>query len=138
MGKTFEKDEENSSGTIRYTEALLAGDMKSKNNMDAKQPGITQISQEQVFQIVNQIPRGSVATYGQVAGLAGFPQNARLVGRILSKLPAGTKLPWHRVVNSAGKISNPNPQRQTERLQQEEVVLINGRINLKLYGWTPL
>ena len=86
---------------------------------------------------MNTIPQGKVATYGQVAALAGFPQNARLVGRILSRLPNGTRLPWHRVVNSAGKISNPNPDRQLDRLKKEGVTPINGRISLKLYRWVP-
>ena len=90
-----------------------------------------------VWQVVNAIPMGSVATYGQVAALAGMPQQSRMVGRILSRLPKGSKLPWHRVVNSAGKISNPNPDRQIERLNKEGVTLINGRINLRLYRWEP-
>jgi methylated-DNA-protein-cysteine methyltransferase-like protein len=90
-----------------------------------------------VYQIVAAIPKGKVATYGQVAALAGMPQQSRLVGRILSKLPKGTKLPWHRVINSQGKISNPNPDRQRERLEREGVALINGRVRLKTYQWVP-
>ena len=96
------------------------------------------LTEEAVWQIVNAIPKGKVATYGQVAGLAGFPQNSRLVGRILSKLPKDTRLPWHRVVNAAGKISNPNPARQLERLKNDGVTPVNGRINLRLYRWDTL
>lgn len=95
------------------------------------------ISEEQVWQIVNAIPAGRVATYGQVASLAGFPQNSRLVGRILSRLPRGTRLPWHRVINSAGRISNPNADRQLRRLKREGVTPIRGRISLTEYGWRP-
>ncbi len=95
------------------------------------------LAEEQVWQIVNAIPKGKVATYGQVASLAGFPQNSRLVGRYLSRLPKGTKLPWHRVVNSAGKISNPDPKRQLARLEADGVTPLNGRINLRFYRWEP-
>lgn len=88
-----------------------------------------------VWQIVNGIPSGQVATYGQVARLAGMPQQSRLVGRILARLPTGSKIPWHRVINSQGKISNPNPERQIERLAEEGVHVLNGKVHLKTYQW---
>ncbi len=94
-------------------------------------------TRDQVWQIVNAIPRGRVCTYGQVANLAGMPQQSRLVGRILARLPKGTRLPWHRVINSQGKISNPNPARQKERLEKEGVVFLKGRVDLKIYRWNP-
>lgn len=94
-------------------------------------------TREQVWQIINAIPRGNVCTYGQVANLAGMPQQSRLVGRILARLPNGTKLPWHRVINSQGKLSNPNPDRQKARLEKEGVIFVDGRISLKNYGWNP-
>ena len=90
-----------------------------------------------MFLIVSRIPRGKVASYGQVARLAGMPSHARLVGRILSNLPAGSALPWHRVVNSQGRITSPGAVRQQKRLASEGVTLINGRISLKQYGWNP-
>ena len=62
---------------------------------------------EQVWQVIALIPKGRVATYGQVAELAGFPGGARRVGRILSQLPSGSRIPWHRVVNASGGISLP-------------------------------
>lgn len=92
-------------------------------------------AQEKVWQIVHQIPRGQVASYGQIARLAGMPSHARLVGRILSRLPPNSKLPWFRVVNSAGQITNPNRQRQQMYLEKEGVTLLNGRVSLRLYGW---
>ena len=92
-------------------------------------------AKHRVFQVVSQIPRGKVASYGQIARLAEMPSHARLVGRILSQLPANTRLPWHRVVNSQGKITNPGRDRQEKRLADEGVTLINGRVSLKLYGW---
>jgi len=94
-------------------------------------------SRELIWQIVNAIPKGKVATYGQVANLAGMPQQSRLVGRVLARLPKGTKLPWHRVVNSQGKLSNPNPERQKDRLEKEGVMMVNGRLNLRAYRWEP-
>ncbi|MBV1877123.1 MAG: methylated-DNA--[protein]-cysteine S-methyltransferase [Pseudomonadales bacterium] len=90
-----------------------------------------------VWQIINAIPSGQVATYGQIAQLAGMPNQSRLVGRILSRLPQDTRLPWHRVVNSQGKITNPNAERQSQRLKQEGVLLVNNRVRLSSYLWRP-
>ena len=92
-------------------------------------------AQEKVWQIVSAIPRGKVATYGQIAALAGMPAHSRLVGRILGKLPPGTRLPWHRVINSQGRITNPNRSRQQSRLEKEGITLVGGRVSLKHYGW---
>ena len=92
-------------------------------------------AKQDVWQIVHCIPTGKVATYGQIARLAGMPAKSRLVGKILSQLPPGTKLPWHRVINSAGKITNPNSKVQIERLQEEGVTPVNGKVSLKLYQW---
>lgn len=94
-------------------------------------------AEKRVFTIVASIPKGKVASYGQIAKLAGMPSHSRLVGRILSRLPHGTKLPWHRVVNSQGKITNPNKANQQERLEKEGVTPINGRVSLRHYGWQP-
>lgn len=90
-----------------------------------------------IWQVVGNIPAGKVATYGQVAALAGVPQQARMVGRVLSRLPPNTKLCWHRVINSQGKISNPTPHRQLDRLSHEGVTMVRGRVNLRLYRWHP-
>lgn len=81
-----------------------------------------QNSQERVWQIVHQIPKGKVATYGQIA-------------RILSGLPYNTRLPWHRVINSQGRITNPAKARPQSRLEKEGVTLINDRVILQVYGW---
>ena len=62
-------------------------------------------ARERVWQIVAMIPRGHVASYGQIARLAGMPAHARFVGATLRNLPANTRLPWHRVVNAALRIS---------------------------------
>ena len=94
-------------------------------------------AQIRVFSVVARIPEGRVASYGQIARLAGMPSHARLVGRILSQLPGNTRLPWHRVVNGQGRITNPRALRQQGRLEDEGIVVINGRISLHHYGWEP-
>ena len=97
------------------------------------------VDQEKIWHIVAQIPRGNVATYGQVAELAGLPGRARLVGRTLSNLPAGTRLPWHRVVNARGRLSfsvgSSQHARQRRRLEAEGVRFENERISLREFQW---
>ena len=60
---------------------------------------------EAICAVVRRIPVGWVATYGQVAAMAGMPRRARLVGRVLQRLDPATKIPWHRVVNAKGEVS---------------------------------
>jgi methylated-DNA-protein-cysteine methyltransferase related protein len=60
---------------------------------------------EAICAVIRRIPKGWVATYGQVATMAGMPRRARLVGRVLQRLPPATKIPWHRVVNAKGEVS---------------------------------
>jgi methylated-DNA-protein-cysteine methyltransferase-like protein len=92
-------------------------------------------SQERVWQILHQIPKGRVATYGQIASLAAIPKHSRLIARILSGLPYNIRLPWHRVINSQGRITNPAKDRQQSRLEKKGVILIKGRVILQVYGW---
>ena len=73
-----------------------------------------------VFNVVSEIPPGKVATYGQVAELAGLPGAARFVGFALKNLPKNSKLPWHRVINSQFKISDR--KRESMRSQKERLV----------------
>jgi len=97
-------------------------------------------TQARLFQVIHAIPKGRVATYGQVAELAGLPRAARLVGNTLKNLPKNSKLPWHRVINASGKISLPmdgNGKVQKQRLEKEGVVFLKGRINLSHYRWDP-
>ncbi|HEY8939609.1 MAG TPA: MGMT family protein [Cellvibrio sp.] len=85
------------------------------------------------------IPRGKVIAYGQLAQLAGLPGNARLAGKVLSGLPKNTELPWHRVINSQGKISlpedSPGYKEQKRRLEAEGVVFKNNKISLRIYAY---
>ena len=97
--------------------------------------------QEEIWQYVAAIPHGKVATYGQIATLAGFPNHARYVGTTLRQLPSGSKLPWFRVINGKGMLSFPRQspayQRQQQKLEAEGVRLCNGRISLSRYQWQP-
>ncbi|MDF2183113.1 MGMT family protein [Neptuniibacter sp. CAU 1671] len=97
--------------------------------------------QQAIWQIVSLIPAGRVATYGQIAALAGFPKQARAVGRCLSRLPEDSQLPWHRVINAQGRISfadlTPAFIEQSQRLRAEGVQVEQGRIRLREYQWQP-
>ncbi|MGD2130733.1 MAG: MGMT family protein [Lysobacterales bacterium] len=92
-----------------------------------------------VWQVVADIPRGHVLTYGDVARLAGMSRAARRVGQAMRRAPRKLELPWHRVVNAQGKISFPADstgyRRQKERLEEEGVVFIEGKIDLERYGY---
>ncbi len=90
---------------------------------------------QRIWQVVTMIPRGRVATYGDVAAQAGLPGAARRVGRALKYLPPGTRIPWHRVVNAQGGISladgSAGKYTQRERLEAEGVSFkANGKIDL--------
>ena len=93
------------------------------------------------YAVIRRIPRGKVATYGQVARLAGRPRHARQVGYALYALHDGTRLPWHRVVNasgglSVGRVTPGGDIRQRFLLEKEGVMFdANGRIGLARYGW---
>lgn len=89
----------------------------------------------EILAVVEEIPEGRVATYGQIARLIGREKNARLVGRVLSGSGFYGDYPCHRVVNSAGRLV-PGWAEQAELLAQEGVRLTErGRVNLRLYRW---
>lgn len=94
-----------------------------------------------VYAVVRRIPRGKVATYGQVAALAGRPRQARQVGYALHALPAGSDVPWHRVVNAAGRLSltpDSGGIEQRLRLLAEGVTVTEGgRIPMAGFRWEP-
>jgi methylated-DNA-protein-cysteine methyltransferase-like protein len=106
-------------------------------------PGLTVPGQtySRIYAVVRRIPRGRVATYGQVARLAGLSNAARQVGYALHALAGTTALPWHRVINSAGRISLPPESgglEQRFRLLAEGIVVgESGRISLGRYQWRP-
>ena len=89
-----------------------------------------------VLALVARIPRGRVATYGQLAALAGKPRSARAVGKVMSR---AVGVPWHRVVNSEGGISRRSRMTgmvtQRIRLEQEGVAFKRGRVMLSRFRW---
>jgi len=95
-----------------------------------------------VYQAVRAIPRGRVATYGQVARALGLPRGARAVGWALRALPdsQARRVPWHRVVSAGGRIAaraGLGPLRQRQRLLAEGVRLRKGQVDMKRYGLLP-
>lgn len=85
------------------------------------------------------IPRGRVASYGEIAARAGLPRHARLVGRVLGDAGAEAKLPWHRVLRADGRFAFKPGSRafreQRARLIDEGVVVKAGRVDLDIFGW---
>ncbi len=98
-------------------------------------------SAEKILFIVTMIPKGSVFTYGKVADLAGLPGRARMVSKALKQAPKSMKTPWHRVINSQGRISLPKDsngyREQIELLRIEGIEVVNGKIKLKQFEWKP-
>lgn len=95
---------------------------------------------KKVMEMINKIPKGKVATYKQIAELAGKPQGSRGVAWILHSCSTTYKLPWHRVLNSQGKISfdiqSHNFRQQKKRLESEGVIFIGqGQLSLTKFQW---
>ena len=87
------------------------------------------------------MPAGHVASYGQIAELAGLPRGARVVAAVLRDDTESADLPWHRILNAQGCIAiprgNPSREEQVRRLRAESVPVLRGRVNLERYGWQP-
>ncbi len=100
-------------------------------------------SYDLIYAVVRRIPKGRVATYGQVAALAGKPGQARLVGYALSALPARSGVPWQRVVNARGRVSlrsdgSGHDAIQGVLLRREGVRFdATGALSLAAYRWRP-
>ena len=96
---------------------------------------------EAICDVIRRIPRGWVATYGQVATMAGMPRRARLVGRVLQRLDPAIKIPWHRVVNAKGEVSfslsrNGGDILQRRLLEKEGLRFDDSnRLNLERCRW---
>jgi methylated-DNA-protein-cysteine methyltransferase-like protein len=97
---------------------------------------------QRFYAVVSQIPPGKVATYGQVAILAGYPGQARQVGYALNTTPDDLEIPWQRVINAQGQISlraNPIEEEIQRQMLEAEGVTFNaqGRVPLSIYQWHP-
>ena len=92
-----------------------------------------------IYEIVKQIPPGCVATYGQVAELAGDRKLARVVGNALHRNPDPEQIPCHRVVNAKGELAVRfafgGAGEQERLLAEEGVKAVDGRVDLQKYGW---
>jgi methylated-DNA-protein-cysteine methyltransferase-like protein len=117
---------------------------KEKNTAQPAIPRQVSKTYEKIYAVVRRIPRGRVASYGQVARVAGLERQARLVGYALHSLPAGLerKVPWQRVINAKGYVSLRNPpgagdiQRgllESEGIEFDECDLVD----LERFGWKP-
>ena len=99
------------------------------------------VARQQLYQTIAAIPYGKVASYGQLAALAGQTGAARWVGWCLRNLPNDSSLPWHRVITASGKLPFPPAtagfQRQREALEKEGVRLNNDKVAMKHYQWQP-
>ena len=103
---------------------------------------MTRPFRDAVLAVVADIPKGKLTTYGQVALLAGWPGRARQVGWVLSGLPQGTELPWHRVVNAQGYIPSKGREgsalEQMRRLRKEKIRVDDlGNLDLGAHLWRP-
>jgi methylated-DNA-protein-cysteine methyltransferase-like protein len=97
---------------------------------------------QRIYRVVRRIPRGRVATYGQIASLAGISRQARQVGYALFSLPRGSDVPWQRVINAKGEVSERSTPGceglQRAALESEGVVFdARGRVDLASYQWRP-
>lgn len=99
---------------------------------------VTDSPTRRIYEAVKRIPRGKVATYGQVAEMAGEKKMARAVGNALHKNPEPDVIPCYRVVNAKGELSGEfafgGAGRQAELLQKDGIVVENGRVDLGKYG----
>jgi methylated-DNA-protein-cysteine methyltransferase-like protein len=116
---------------------IKASAMKSKT---IKPNSVEEPSKDQkIWLVVLAIPLGKVASYGQVAAMAGLGRQARYIGRALGKLSEGHSVPWYRVIRSNGQIAfapgSETYQEQVSRLQEEGVDVVNGRVSMSRFGW---
>jgi len=91
-----------------------------------------------IYDVVKQVPRGRVATYGQIAQIVGEGCDARTVGYAMASTPEGQDIPWQRIVNREGKISLPGQGGEIQRMRLEAEGIAfdaRGRIDMQRFGW---
>lgn len=100
----------------------------------------TTVIRRRIVETLRAVPAGTVATYGQIAQVAGWPRHTRLVVRVLREAAEGN-VPWFRIVKSPGKIALPkgsaSRREQIQRLRSEGVLVNGDRIDLDRFGWRP-
>ena len=100
-------------------------------------------SRQRIYEVVRAVPFGKVATYGQIATLAGLDGQARQVGYAMAAVPSSSAVPWHRVINAQGRVSmrseGPGGTIIQQQLLEREGVVFDegGRVALKRFGWKP-
>ncbi len=103
---------------------------------------------KKIIDAVNMIPRGSVASYGQIALMVGFPRGARIVGQVLNSLEedilnSSVNIPWWRVINNAGRISIKGTKYNDQIIQKEKLeadgIVVNDKLELDIikYRFSP-
>lgn len=108
-----------------------------KDYRDMMTPAEARTFGNDVLNIVAQIPRGKVTTYGIIAAWAGWPSHSRMVGRVLRYTPGADRLPCHRVVNKVGRTA-PGWGSQRSLLEDEGVVFkANGHVDMQRFQWEP-
>ncbi|MGI9310990.1 MAG: MGMT family protein [bacterium] len=112
--------------------------MNARDDINARDGIETASVYQKIYAVVRRIPRGAVASYGRIARMVGA--SARQVGYAMAATPSGQGIPWHRVINSQGKISarkdGDGDARQRELLLDEGVVFDrDGRIDFERFGW---
>src|SRR5436190_1739372 len=100
------------------------------------------ITYNEIYEVIARIPSRRVATYGQIAELAGIPGQPRRIGYALSALSEDSDIPWHRVINAKGMISlrcGSGPDKLQRRLLKQEGLVFDssGRIDLARFKWRP-
>jgi methylated-DNA-protein-cysteine methyltransferase related protein len=102
---------------------------------------VKQADEARVWRVVQAIPRGRVASYGDVAREAGLGRRARFVGQVLARLPPGSDVPWHRVLRADGSLGFPpgsaSWERQRALLVAEGVAFRGLRVELARHRWRP-
>ncbi len=109
----------------------------------AAKPASTPLTEAyaRIWVVIKRVPKGRVATYGQIAAEAGFAKRPRLTAQALRHAPERLKLPWFRIINAQGKIAIPKGSsghdEQRERLEAEGIEFIRDRVDLDVYRWQP-
>lgn len=120
------------------TTARSASTPARKRKLSVVKPDSTRA---RIYAVVRRVPRGKVATYGQIAELAGLEGQARQVGYAMAAVPSSGRMPWHRIINAQGRVSMRSAGAgstivQRQLLEREGVVFdAGGRVSLPRFRW---